>query len=93
MARYTKEQRVALLEQRNEGESIKSFSKRIGISDASIYKWQKELCKDKGSFEPIRVMPARTSCSEVFIQIHTKGIEILVKEYVKPEYIRALLGW
>lgn len=93
MERYTKEQRVSILKQRLEGESVKSFSKRIGISDASIYKWQKEGAVDKGTFEPISIQSSRTKHNEAFIHIRINGIELAINEYVKPEYIRALLGW
>lgn len=93
MVRYTKQQRAEFLQQRQDGESIRSFAKRVGVSEATIYKWLKTESASEGGFEPISIIQNNSTAYESFIQIRVGGTEILISQYVKPEYIRMLLGW
>lgn len=93
MVRYTKEQRAVILKQRQDGESIRSFAKRVGVSEATIYKWLKTEPISGGGFEPISIIHNTCTTYESFIQIKVEGAEILISQYVKPDYIRMLLGW
>ncbi len=93
MVRYTKQQRAEFLQQRQDGESIRSFAKRVGVSEATIYKWLKTEPASGGGFEPISIIQNTSTVYESFIQIRVGGTEILISQYVKPEYIRMLLGW
>ena len=93
MVRYSKEQKIEILQQRQEGESIRNFAKRVGISEASIYNWLKADLGCKGKFEPISIIHNSPVPFDTFIQIRVGDTEISISQYVKPDYIKMLLGW
>ena len=68
MVRYSKEQKLEILQQRQEGETIRSFAKRVGISEASIYNWLKAELGSKGKFEPISIIHNSPVPFDTFIQ-------------------------
>ena len=105
MARYTLEQRANILAQQLEHESVRDFSLRVGVSDATIYNWKKQMNQVKGGFEPLEITspskPTRLNAfrqsdgsnSGSFVTINVDNIEITIYEYVKADYISSLLGW
>ena len=105
MARYTLEQRSNILAQQLENENVRDFSLRVGVSDASIYNWKKQMNREKGGFKPLEISSASKSThlnasmlscsseSRCFITIMVDNIEITIHEYVKADYVSSLLGW
>ena len=105
MARYTLEQRSNILAQQLENESVRDFSLRVGVSDACVYNWKKQMNREKGGFKPLEITSASKSAhlndsrlssgsdSGCFITIKIDNIEITIHEYVKPDYVISLLGW
>ena len=93
MARYTLEQRANILAQQLEHESVRDFSLRVGVSDATIYNWKKQMNRVKGGFEPLEITSPSKPDSGCFVTILVDNIEITIHEYVKADYVSSLLGW
>ncbi len=91
MAKYTREYKKQILDQKNKDESVYEFSNRIGISRATIYHWLKDEKKDesKGVFERIKIEKGLNSR----ISIYHKGSEIRIEKEYSISELKMLLGW
>jgi transposase-like protein len=91
MARYTKEYKLGILNQKNVDESVYEFSNRIGIKRGTIYQWLKDIERAESKGEFVKVKIEKDAKSK--ISIYHKGSEIQIEKEYSISELKLLLGW